>query len=100
MTIRDPKIGVPRVYDGASLPVLYPGESAHAEFTEEDVAAAIARGDGKVEVRRWLVEPSPGAFAWWLRLRYQVFDQWWPRGTPKLETSVQVRREGEDQNGK
>jgi hypothetical protein len=78
----DPPIGVPRLYAGEVLKALYPGETAHATG---GVAA-----DGRVLVTEWLVEPAPGWFARWQRLRWRVWGRWWTGGAPALVTTVQI----------
>lgn len=73
------KIGEPRLYDGPGVWTLYPGETACAVVSKKAVDEASARGDTKITVDQWTVEPTPGFVAWLLRLRYRVFGQWGKR---------------------
>lgn len=75
-----PKVGERRVYPGPELPVLYPGEVAHG-------MGAIDPETGLGEAAEWLVEPAPGWYARWLRLRYRLFGRW-AKGKPELEVEV------------
>jgi hypothetical protein len=75
--------GVPRVYDGSVLPVLYPGEMARPEVQPIPMAR-LARGPVEVIVTGWIVEPAPGWHAWWLRVRWRIWGRWFYDGEPRL----------------
>jgi hypothetical protein len=86
-----PPIGVPRVYDGAELPLLYPGEVASVQVSPEALQAALQHeGPCAIPVTGWLVEPTPGWQGWWLRLRYRIWGRWFSHGAPKLEIRTRV----------
>jgi hypothetical protein len=90
--LRHPRIGVPRVYDGASIPILYPGEVARAHVDPTAVLAALQAGATEVPVREWTVEAAPGWHARWLRVRYRCWGRWFSRGAPKLTATATVDR--------
>ena len=93
-----PKIGVPRLYLGQEIPVLYPGERATcAGFTlgqiEDAMAEALMRGDATAElpVNNWLVEPEPGWRGLYLRWRYRLLGLFVNRltgGRPRLNVEI------------
>lgn len=85
-----PAIGEPRIYTGGSIPILYPGETATARVDPATLMAALERGETEVPVTDWTVEPAPGWHAWWLRLRYRVWGQWFASGAPKIEAKATV----------
>ncbi len=87
MTNRPP-IGVPRCYDCATMPLLYPGETASAQISHETAMAILERRVADVVVSGWLVEPMPGWLGWWLRTRYRIWGRWFSRGAPELQASV------------
>jgi len=76
-----PPIGVPRCYPGDGVPTLYPGETASALGT-----GCLA--GGPITVESWLVEPTPGWYARYLRVRWRIWGRWFARGTPQLEVSI------------
>ena len=75
---RQPRVGKPRIY-GATVLVLYPGETASAVVSQEAVAEAEVRGETEIQIEHWTVEPTPGFVAWTQRLRFRVFSKWWKR---------------------
>jgi len=92
---RKPPIGVPRVYDGAVCPVIHPGEVARAQFDQGALRAWMADPAqyGKpfqLPVTGWLVEPAPGWYARWLRLRYRILGDRFASGPPKLEVTGSI----------
>lgn len=87
-----PPIGEPRVYDGESVPVIYPGEVAQARIDPEVLFAALQRGEHEVSISGWTVEPMPGWDGWWLRVRYRVWGRWFATGAPRLEVSIAPQR--------
>lgn len=60
MTRISPPIGVPRLYGGESVPVIYPGEVAQARIDPDVLFAALQRGEHTVAISGWTVEPAPG----------------------------------------
>src|SRR4051812_41694509 len=90
MSEQPPPIGVPRLYPGPGLPILYPGECARAHLDPETVAHAISHGGCEILVTNWIVEPAPGWHAWYLRTRFRWFGRW-ARGKPKLELKASCR---------
>ncbi len=60
-TTKLPKIGVPRIYTGPTIDVLYPGEEAHVIITPN-----------KKVIEDWIVEPMPGFHGWYLRMKYRI----------------------------
>jgi hypothetical protein len=86
-----PAIGEPRIYEGDTIPKLYPGEVAIAQIDPATMVAAMQRGEASVAVTSWMVEPMPGWEGRWLRLRYRVWGRWFSTGPPRLQTSVTAR---------
>lgn len=98
-----PEIGVPRVYDGPELPLLYPGEFAsaivRADATEAiDIAEGLARAinDGFIDpaIDGWTVEPVPGIAAALQRSAYKYVFRWVERfvGRPRLSIGSSIER--------
>jgi hypothetical protein len=89
----EPRIGVPRIVNGAELPVLYPGERAQAQFGTDAVARLveghILAPDG------WLVEPMPGWRGLYLRWRYRLLGRWLG-GQPKITAEARLTREPDE----
>jgi hypothetical protein len=88
-----PKIGVPRVIAGPTIPVLYPGETASAQYTltPEFLAAMEPGRPVELPVTDWIIEPISGWRGVWLRWRYRLVGRWFPRrGQPALEGSATV----------
>lgn len=75
-----PKIGEPRLCDGPTLPVLYPGEKA--------TAASVAFDGTGFVVTSWMVEPQTGWYGLFLRWRYRLLGGF--GGEPHLIASVTV----------
>lgn len=75
-----PPIGVPRIYLGNEIPVVYPGEIARsgAVSLDElvDSMTAASETPASVPLEDWVVEPRPGARGVFLRLRYRLVGQW------------------------
>lgn len=71
-------IGVPRIYDGPGIPVLYPGERAtcagipFARIVDE----LFERGEVTIQPGQWVVEPEPGWRGLLRRWRYRLVGQW------------------------
>jgi len=93
-TDRAPGIGEPRIYEGGVIPIIYPGESASPRgFTGPELLVAfreaLARGEAQVSLSAsgWLVGPSPGVYAAFLRWRYRLIGRF-SRATPKLTVTV------------
>lgn len=85
-----PPIGEPRLYDGATIPILYPGETATARVDPAALHAAVLNGDHEVPVMGWTVEPAPGWKARWLRVRYRVWGRWFATGRARLEATMRA----------
>lgn len=82
-----PPAGVPRVYHGATVPVIYPGETATATIDAramfDAIEAAIATGQteihGEALATGWTVEGGPGRMARARRVWFRVVAWWlWP----------------------
>lgn len=86
-----PPIGVPRCYDGHVLPILYPGEVASARIDPEAVLEALECGLDRVPIAGWLVEPAPGWFATYQRVRWRIWGRWFSSGPAMLTTSIAAR---------
>ena len=69
----------PRLVDGPTIPVLYPGERA--------IAHAVTRDGERLTVTAWLIEPAPGWIARLRRWRYRVFGE--------LTAEIVVTKEGD-----
>ncbi len=78
--IERPPIGVPREYTSPDLPLLYPGEQAHAE-------GRLNADTGDVVIEIWLVEPMAGWRGRWLRFRWRYWGRWFADGPAQLEVS-------------
>lgn len=91
---KKPKIGVPRVYDTATCPVILPGEVAEAKIDLAELIRLIQE-DPKGNhifnppIAGWTVEPVPGWHGRYLRIRYRVWGRWFS-GKPKLEVDVKL----------
>jgi di/tricarboxylate transporter len=93
--------GLPRVVEGPTIPVLYPGERASARFSRESFLRAMAAGKGRLEADGWLVEPAPGTLMAWKRIEFRLFGWWWYRLTGsgtmlEVTTSEGVRGHDDD----
>ena len=77
--LKRPRIGEIRVYDSEALPVLYPGEIAYA--------TAFRLAEDGLRATRWLVEPAPGLWHWWRRVRYRWLP-WTRAGAPRLDVKA------------
>lgn len=78
-----PPIGVPRIYEGHQVPVLYPGERLLSRGVPlQDLVRAIlaAEACGETEavlpLSGWLVEPDPSWLGLYRRWRYRLMGQW------------------------
>jgi hypothetical protein len=97
----NPAIGVPRIYAGDTIPVLYHGETATARIDSGVVFNALTRDSDVsvsewmgVPVREWTVEPTPGWEGRWLRWRYRVWGRWFSREAPKIESRITTTSRG------
>ncbi len=88
----NPKIGVPRVYNTAICPKIYPGEVAEASIDLVKLLQIIQENPGitniEPPINGWIVEPAPGLYAKYLRIRYRVFGQFFKGGKPALEVDL------------
>ena len=96
-----PKIGVPRLYPGNEIPILYPGERATCaaipfDRLVEAIDHAAERGCDSLTIRprQWIVTPEPGWRGAYRRWRYRIIGRWLSKlgwGQPHLVTRVTRR---------
>lgn len=70
-----PRIGVPRLYSGTEIPVLYPGEQVTPILDGGSINALVARGITEIQISNWLVGPTPGFVGWYRRVRYRFVER-------------------------
>lgn len=75
-----PPIGVPRCYAGPGVPVLYPGETARS--------LGLETRDGYLQIKGWLVEPSPGWTGLVRRTHWRVWGRWFGIGPCRRVVTV------------